>query len=139
MQISKSSSFYNNIHINIVPFGALSRRHGITDTSQVRDYNYAGGAEAKLESTYNIGGRVGITFVGYYWWLHTYVGIAGNNYIALVKPRITVKLFNNVSIGFEHMIYYSNRVPTNFPSISSVRTEQKIFLQIFLEEFKFKK
>ena len=139
MQVNNNSSFYNNLHVDIVPFGALSNRHGITDTSQVRDYNYAGGAQVKLESTYNIGGRVAISFIGYYWWLHTFVGIAGNNYIALIKPRIAVRLFNNVSLGFEHMIYYSNRVPSNFPSISSVRTEQKVFLQIFLEEFKFKK
>lgn len=140
--VGKSSSFYTNLHVDIVPFGALSNSFG-PGTTQVKDYNYAGGAEIKLESTFNIGGWVGITFIGYYWWLHTFAGIAGNipgnNYIALIKPRISFKLFNNVSIGFEHLVYYSDRYPRDFPSVHSVRTEQKIYLEIFLEEFKFKK
>ena len=137
--MSNNSSLYTNLHVDIVPFGALSNRNGITDTIQVRDYNYAGGAEAKIESTFNIGGWVGLTFIGYYWWFHTYVGVAGNSYIGLIKPRIAVKIFNNVSLGFEHLIYYSDRYPRDFPNVHSVRTEQKIFLQIFLEEFKFKR
>ncbi len=138
LPMSKSTSLYTNLHLNIVPFGALSGRFG-PDTSQVRDYDFAGGAEAKLESTFNFGGWVNLTFIGYYWWMHTYAGVAGNSYIALIKPRITFKIFNNVSLGFEHLIYYSDRYPRDFPSVHSVRTEQKIFVQIFFEEFKFKK
>jgi len=138
LPMGKSSSLYTNLHVDIAPFGALSTRFG-PDTTQVRDYNYGGGAEAKLESTFNIGGWVGISFIGYYWWFHTYVGNAGNSYIALVKPSIAFRIYKNVSIGFEHLIYYSDIYPTNFASVHSVRTEQKIFLQIFLEEFKFKR
>jgi hypothetical protein len=138
LPISKSSSLYTNLHVDIVPFGGLSGRFG-PDTTQVRDYNYGGGAEATLESTYNISGFVDLTFLGYYWFFHTYVGDAGNSYIGLVKPRITFKVFNNFSIGFEHLIYYSDRYPHDFPNVHSVRTEQKIFLQLFLEEFKPKK
>ncbi len=135
---SKNTILFTNLHADIVPFGGLSGRHG-PDTLQVRDYDYAGGAEIKLESTLNLGGWANLTFLGYYWWLHTYVGTAGNSYIALLKPSVAFKLFDNVSVGFEHLIYYSDRYPRNFASVHSVRTEQKIFLQIFFEEFKFKK
>jgi len=138
LKMSGGSSLYTNFHIDIMPFGALSNRFG-PDTTQVRDYDYAGGAEAKLESNYNIGGWAGIAFTGYYWWFHTFVGVAGNSYIALIKPSITFKLFNNVSIGFEHLIHYTDRYPTDFAPVHSVRTEEKIFLQMFLEEFKFKR
>jgi hypothetical protein len=138
LQMSKSTSLYTNLHVNIVPFAGLSTHFG-PDVTEFRDYNYGGGAQAKLESTFNIGGWVGITFVGYYWWIHTFVGTAGNSSIALIKPRIAFRLFNNVSIGFEHLIYYSDRYPRDFPSVHSVRTEQKVFLQIFIEEFKFKR
>jgi len=138
LPISKSTTLYTNLHVDAVPFGGLSGRFG-PDTTQVRDYNYGGGAEAKFESTLNLGGWANITFLGYCWWFSTYVGEAGNSYIALLKPSVAFKLFNNVSIGFEHLIYYSDKYPRDFPSIHSVRTEQKIFLQIFLEEFKFKK
>ena len=138
LPMSKSTVLYTNLHADIVPFGGLSGRHG-PDTLQVRDYDYAGGAELKLESTFNIGGWANITFLGYYWWLSTYIGVPGNSYIALLKPSVAFKVFKNVSIGFEHLIYYSDRYPSNFASVHSVRTEQKIFLQIFLEEFKFKR
>jgi hypothetical protein len=136
LPISKSVVLYTNFHVDIAPFGGLSRPYG-PDTTQVRDYDFVGGMEGKLESTLNLGGWTGITFIGYYWWFHTYVGDPGDSYIALIKPRIAFTIFNNVSIGFEHMVYYSDRYLNAFPSVHSVRTEQKIFLQVFLEEFKF--
>ena len=139
LPLSDNSSLYTNLHVAIVPFGGLSRRNGITDTSQVRDYDFVGGAEAKIESTYNIGGWVGLTLIGYYWWFSTYVGVAANSYVALFKPRITVRLFDNLSLGFEHLIYYSDRYPTNYASVHTVRTEEKLYLQLFLDGFRFKR
>jgi hypothetical protein len=139
IQLSKNSSLYTNLHIDYVPFGALSKRSGISDTAQVRDYDYSGGAEAKIESAFNIGGWVSLSFIGYYWWFHTYIGVAGNNYIGIIKPSISFRIFDNISLGVEHLVYYSDRYPTNFAAVHSVRTEEKVFVQIFLEEFKFKK
>ena len=139
LPMSKSTSLYTNLHFGFVPFGALSNRFGITDTAQVRDYNYDGGAEGKIELAFNIGGRVSLAFIGYYWWFHTFVGVAGNSYIGIIKPSISFRLFNNVSLGFEHLVYYSDRYPRDFPSVHSVRTEQKIFVQVFIEEFQFKR
>jgi hypothetical protein len=138
LPMSNNSSLYTNLHAAIVPFGALSSRFGVIDTTQVGDFDYVGGAELKLESSYNIAGWVNLTFIGYYWWLHTYAGIAGNAYVGLIKPRIAVRLFNNVSIGYEHEVYYSDRYPSDFVSVHSVRTEEKIYLQLFLEEFRLK-
>ncbi|MBE0645887.1 MAG: DUF3943 domain-containing protein [Bacteroidetes bacterium] len=135
---SKKSNLYANLHVALVPFGGLSGRWG-PDTTQTRDYNYSGGAELKVEASYDFGGICDLTLIGYYWALRTYVGTPESSYIALVKPRLTFHLFDNVSIGFEHLIYYSDRYPTNFPSVHSVRTEQKVFVSIFLEEFKFKR
>jgi hypothetical protein len=138
LPLSERTSLYTNLHLDIMPFGALSGLL-VTDTSQFRDYNYGGGAEFKIESTFNIGGWAGITFIGYYWWFHTFVGVAGNSYIALIKPRIAFNLFSNVSIGFEQLVYYSDRSPRDFPEVHNVRAEQKIFVSIFLEEFKFRR
>ena len=136
--ISTNSSLYTSVHVGIAPFGGLSTRFG-PDTTQVRDYNYTGGAETKFESMYSIAGWVGITFIGYYWWFHTYVGTAGNSYIGIIRPRIAARVFGNVSIGFEHMVYYGERYPRDFQSVHSVRTEEKVFVQMFIEDFKFVK
>jgi hypothetical protein len=138
LMITKATSLYTDLHVNLVPFGSLSGRF-VTDTSEFRDYNYGGGAEMKFESTINIGGWVGLTFAGYYWWFHTYVGTKGNSYIAIIKPRITVKLYKGVSIGAEQLIYYADRYPSGLGSVHDVRTEQKVFFQIAIEEFKFRK
>lgn len=138
LPISKSSSLFTDLHAAIMPFGALSGRLG-PDTSQVRDYNYTAGTELKFESTLNIGGWTDISLSAYYWWFRTIVGDPGNSYVALIQPSIKFRIINNLNIGFEHLIYYSDKYPRDFPSIHSVRTEQKIFFQLFLEEFKFKK
>lgn len=138
LPLSNNSSLYTNFHVSIVPFGALSNRFG-PDTTQIGDFDFDGGAQMSLESTYNIGGWVGLTFTGYYWWLHTYHGTPGNSYIGLIKPRIAVKIYDNMSIGFEQLVYYSDRYPKDFTSVHSVRTEEKVFFQLYIEQFQFKK
>jgi hypothetical protein len=138
LPISKASSLYTNLFLNIVPFGAQSNLYG-PDTTQTIDYNYVGGAEGKLECTLNLGGWTEISFIGYYWWLHTYVGIAGNSYVGLTKPKISFRIFDKLSVGFEHLIYFSDIYPYDLPNIHSVRTEERIYLQFFIEEFKFKR
>jgi len=136
--VGNSSSLYTNLHVGLVPFAGLSGRFG-PDTTQIRDYNYGGGAETKFECTYNYNGWAAMSLIGYYWWFHTFVGTSGNSYIGLIKPRVAFKVFDNLSIGFEHLIYISDRYPRDFPSVHSIRTEQKLFLQLFIEEFKFRR
>lgn len=138
LPISKTTSLYTNIFANIVPFGGLSTRFG-PDTTQTKDYNYVGGAEGRLECTLNIGGWSEISFLGYYWWLHTYVGTPGNSYVGLIKPKVSIRIFDGLSVGYEHLVYYSDRYPYDFASVSDKRTEEKIYLQFFIEEFKFKR
>jgi hypothetical protein len=134
--VSTNSNLYTNVHAAIVPFSSLSNRFG-PDTTQVRDYNYGGGAEIKLESTYNISGAVSLTFIGYAWWLHTFVGVPGESFVALIKPRIDIRVFNNVNIGYEQMLYISSRYPTDYPAVSTNSAEEKVYLEIYLEQFKF--
>jgi hypothetical protein len=132
--ISKNVMWYTNAHFALVPLAGNSTRFG-PDTSQVRDYTYNDGLEAKIESTVNFGKYASASFVYYYFLMHTYVGAAGNNHVSILKPRVTFRLFENVSLGFEHFIYYDDRYLKSLPvGLHSVRTEQKIFLSWFLED-----
>ena len=131
--ISKDVSLYTNAHFALVPLAGNSTRFG-PDTSQVRDYTYNDGIEAKLESTINFGKYASASFVYYYFLMHTYVGAKGNNNISILKPRVTFRLVENISLGFEHFIYYDDRYLKGLSGIHSVRTEQKIFLSWFLED-----
>lgn len=131
--ISKNIILYTNAHLAFVPLAGNSTRFG-PDTSQVRDYTYNDGLEAKFETTLNLGKYASASVAYYYFLMHTIVGPAGNNYVAILKPRLTVQLYKNLSVGFEHFVYYDDRYLQSFPAIFSVRTEQKIFLSLFLED-----
>jgi hypothetical protein len=109
------------------------------DTSQFRDYNYGGGAEGKLETTLNLGGWANVTFRGYYYWIRTFVGSSGDNFIGILKPSVAFRIAGNLSLGFEQLVYFSDRYLREFPNIHDVRTEQKIFLQFYVDNFKQKR
>jgi hypothetical protein len=132
--VSPNSNLYVDLHLAAVPLAGNSTVLG-PDTSQFRDYNYGGGAEVKFNAILNLGERASILFRSNYYWIHTYVGIAGDNYIAIVRPSIVFKIVGNLRLGFEHLIYYSDRYATGYPAVLNVRTEQKIFLQFDVDNF----
>lgn len=131
--ISKTINLYTNFHVAAIPLAGNSTRYG-PDTSQVRDYTYNDGLEAKFETTLNLGKFISTSISYYYYILHTFVGPAGNNYIGILRPRINVQLYKNLSLGFEHFQYYDDRYLKNFSPVFSVRTEQKIYLTYFFED-----
>ncbi|MDB5141581.1 MAG: hypothetical protein JWQ66_294 [Mucilaginibacter sp.] len=131
--ISNSINLYTNFHLTAIPLAGNSTRYG-PDTSQVRDYTYNNGLGAKFETTLEWGKHLSASVFYYYYILHTVVGPAGNNYVGILRPRINVQLYKNLSIGFEHFQYYDDRYLKNFSPIFSVRTEQKIYLTYFFED-----
>ena len=133
LPLSKTSNLYTNIHLAVIPFAGNSTHFG-PDTSQFRDYNYGDGLEGKFESTINVGKYASASLVYYYYFIKTYVGIPGNNFIGILKPRVTVHIFKGINIGMEHFVYYNDRYLKDYPAIHSVRTEQKLFLLIYLED-----
>jgi hypothetical protein len=135
LPLTLNSNLYTSVHVGIVPLAGNSTKYG-PDTAQVRDYNYDGGAGGKLESTLEFGGRASLTFIGYYYWLHTYVGHREHHYIGIIRPRFEVRLIKNYSLGVEHLVYYSDRYPVGYNPIHQVRTEQRLYLKVYFEQFK---
>ncbi len=135
LPVNANSNLYFDLHLGIVPLGGNSTQLG-PDTSQFRDYNYGGGAEGKLEAGLILAGWASVKIRSNYYWIHTYVGIAGDNYIGIVRPSVVFRLVDNLSLGFEHLVYYSDRYASGFPGAITVRTEQKVFLQYYIENFK---
>ena len=133
LPIGKTSALYTNVHIAAIPFAGNSTRFG-PDTSQFRDYNFGDGLEGKFESTLNLGKYATASLIYYYYFIHTYVGLPGNNFIGILKPRVTIRLFKGLSAGFEHYVYYNDRYLRDYPAIHLSRTEQKIFLLLYLED-----
>ena len=133
LKFSRHSNLYSGLHFAVVPLAGNSTRVGV-DSSEIRDYPFGGGWEARIEERLNIGRWLSVGFNGYYYWIHNYEGSNGKSQVGILKPLITLRLINNVSIGFEHHIYYDNRYIDKNIELQLKRTEQKIFLQFFFED-----
>ncbi len=133
VSLQKNSAIYSSLHFAVVPLAGNNTSFG-PDTSLFRDYNFGGGLEAKAEETFHLNKFVSVGFTGYYYWISNYEHLPGNSLIGILKPRITIQLFRNTSIGIEHHVYYINRYLHKIPTLHLTRTEQKFFLQIFLED-----
>jgi hypothetical protein len=135
LPVSKASksALYTSLHLAAIPFAGSSTRVG-PDTSQFRDYNFGFGMEGKFESTINFSKWATATLVAYYYWIHTYAGLRENNFIGIVKPRASVRLIKNLSIGFEEAFYYNGIHSPGLPVVRINRTEQKVFLMLYWED-----
>lgn len=131
--VGKNSALLSSLHLAAVPLAGNNTGYG-PDTSKFRDYNFGGGLEAKIEETFHIGKFADIGFSGYYYWINNYENLSGKSIIGILKPRLTLNITKSISVGLEHQIYYVNRYLNDVPSLHLRTTEQKLFLQIFLED-----
>ncbi|MBC7949085.1 MAG: DUF3943 domain-containing protein [Chitinophagaceae bacterium] len=133
MPVARHSNLYSGIHLAIVPLAGNNTQFGPVN-SEFRQYNFGGGLQAKIEETFNIGNWATIGFTGFYYWIHTYNGLPGNSLVGILKPTATVKLLKDLRLGFEHHIYHNDRFLSGNNNLHITRTEQKLFLQLFLED-----
>ena len=131
--VAQHSNIYSNLQLAVVPLAGNNTQYG-PDTSEYRQYNFGGGLEGKVEETFNLNNWATLGFTGFYYWIHTYNGIPGNSLVGILKPTVTLKLTKNLRIGFEHHIYHNDRYLNKIPTLHLTRTEQKLFLQLFLED-----
>jgi hypothetical protein len=134
-KFGSNSYWYSGLHAAGVPLAGNSTRFG-PDTSEFRDYPFGGGFEGRIEERLNIGNWVSLGFNGYYYWFFNYPssGFKGKSRIGILKPFITVRLYKNISAGFEHHVYYDNRFIDELNALHLTTTEQKVFLQIFFQD-----
>ena len=132
--ILKISELYSSIHFAAVPLAANNTSFG-PDTSRFRDYNFGGGLESKIEETLNLK-LITLGFNAYYYWLQNYENLKGTSSIGILRPRIILNFSKYIGLGLEQQVYFVNRnLKDNTTStLHLTRTEQKLFLQIFLED-----
>lgn len=133
LPLSRQVNWYTNAHLGITPLAGNSTRYA-ADSFGFRDYVFSSGFQGKIESTLSIGKYASASFVYYHFWLNTFEGLKGSNSIGIVRPRVTLRLVRNLSLGYEHFGYATSRNLRDYPGQRSVITEQKIFLQLFLED-----
>ncbi|MBC5991984.1 DUF3943 domain-containing protein [Pontibacter cellulosilyticus] len=132
LPLSKEINLYTNAHLGVIPLAGNSTRSA-PDSLGLRDYIYATGLQGKVESTLSLGKYASVAFVYYHFWLNTFKGLDGYNSIGIIRPRVTLRLFKNLSVGYEHFGYTTDRNLRDFADQYNVITDQKVFLQLFLE------
>ncbi|MFC5272258.1 DUF3943 domain-containing protein [Adhaeribacter terreus] len=133
LPLSKQINLYTNAHLGIIPLAGNSTRFA-PDSVGLRDYVFANGISGKIETTLSLGKYATAALVYNHFWLRTFEGLEGTNSIGIIRPRITLNLFKNLSLGYEHFGYSTNRKLQDFANQQATITDQKIFLQIFLED-----
>jgi hypothetical protein len=133
LKINKSVELYANAHLALIPFAGNSMHFG-PDTSSVREYYFGDGIEGKFEMTLNLGQYATASVIYNYFFINTYVGLPGNNFISIIKPRLTVQVFKGISLGFEQYLYYNDRYMKDYPAVHTLKTEQKIIVLIYFED-----
>lgn len=133
MPVANGSVLYSGIHLALVPLAGNNTQFG-PSSSEFRQYNFGGGLQAKLEETFHLNNWATLGLAGYSYFIHTYTGIRGNSWVNILKPSVTLKLFKNLRLGFEHHIYHNDRFLKESPNLHITRTEQKLFLQMFFED-----
>ncbi len=102
----------------------------VTDTSFYRDYRFGYGWEGKIETSLEIGTFANITIPYYYFFIHAFNntgkdespnGTLGNNYINMLKPRVSVRVYKDLSIGLEHNIYLNSHYQAGYPSLKETK------------------
>jgi hypothetical protein len=131
--LSKTSNIYTALHFAIVPFAGLSKLSG-PDTSQIRDYNFGYGYEAKFETTVNLNKYATASLLYYFYMIRTFNHVVGDHYLNIFKPRITVRVYKNLSLGVENYIYFDDRWEHGAPPSHEVKTEQKFFILFYLQD-----
>ena len=133
LNVGGNSNLFSGLHFALVPIAGYSTRVG-PDISEFRNYPFGGGWEGRIEERLNLGGRISLGFNGYYYWIFNYEGSKGKSRIGIIKPFVTIRLIKNLSIGFEHHVYWDNHFIDEVPTLHLTRTEQKLFLQLFFED-----
>jgi hypothetical protein len=132
-QFSRNSIFQSAFHVGVVPLGASNSPYVdiVEGGIHGRNYDYSGGGEAQFEGTLNLGNTGQATAVYYLYRLHTYIGPAGHKLIGIFKPRIAVRLFSNLSLGFEYLYYHKDSTLRDFPNVHRRNSEQKLYLMLY--------
>lgn len=130
--IGRNSVLLANFHICAMPLAANStfRRPYSTD---VRDYNYSDGIESKIECALKLNRKVNFILNGYYFWAHTMIGDAGDDFIAIIKPGISYNITESLLVGFEQTLYASDFRLRDYPQVDTMSTEQRIYLSLYFQ------
>jgi hypothetical protein len=71
----------------------------------------------------------GSLYLGYsFWWIHTWVGAPGNEFIGMLSPKFRVHVYKRWFLGLEYLLYHRFGKYDNFPDRNYRNNEQRLFI-----------
>ena len=137
MPLSKKTTWQNQFTLAAVPLGASNSKKIVQEGEQnpgFKNYTYSGGAEMRMESAINFGwAEVGAIY--YFYYLVTYVGEPGYNVIGILRPRVSVKIFKIMNVGYEYLLYTRHDYFKTGSDFRAQTGEQRIYLLLNFGNF----
>lgn len=132
---SKNSLFLSALHLNLMPFGGTKSTY--VDAGN-RNYSFAGGFNAKVEGSLNY--KWG-TFTAAYniYWYYIYVGVAGNEWYGIFRPKAVINITKNLGIGAQFMFAHKSGHYKDYPSVNARTTQTMLLLQYTFGDMNFLK
>jgi hypothetical protein len=127
----KSLQYIGIINASLAPMGAAnsdySEEYKVEFLDSARTYNMGPGVHAKMENI--VRWSWGSFYLGYsFWWIHTWDGAPGNEYIGMWSPKLRVRIYKRWFIGLEYLLYHREGKYDDYPDISMRNNEQRLFI-----------
>jgi hypothetical protein len=127
----KSLQYMGTLNVALAPMGAANSDYAegyrVAFLDSARTYNMGPGAHAKMEHV--IRWSWGSFYLGYsFWWIHTWDGAPGDEYIGMWTPRLRIRLYKRWYVGLEYLIYHREGRYDDYDNVSMRNNEQRLFI-----------
>ena len=127
----KSVQYIGLLHGAVLLMGGAnsdySEDYKISFLDSARTYNMGPGATVKMENFLRF--PFGALYLGYtFWWIHTWDGAPGNEFIGLWKPQLKIQIFSRWFLGLEWRLYHRVGKYDDYPNRNYRNNEQRLFI-----------
>ncbi len=121
--------FAGTMHAALLLMGAANSDYAseykVSFLDSARTYNMGPGMHAKLDAA--LVWSWGMFQLGYgFWWIHTWDGAPGDEFIGMWTPRLRIFLSSHWSLGLEYLLYHRQGVYDDFPDRDYRNNEQRL-------------
>ncbi|TFH00403.1 MAG: DUF3943 domain-containing protein [Calditrichales bacterium] len=127
----KSTQFIGLVHAAALLMGGANSDYAtdykVSFLDSARTYNMGPGGHAKMEAMVRF--DFGTFYLGYsFWWIHTWVGAPGDEFIGMWSPKFRVHLGGRWFLGLEYLLYHRRGVYDDYDDRSMQNNEQRLFI-----------
>lgn len=123
------TQFVGILHGAVVLMGAANSDYvpKVEFLDSARTYNMGPGALAKFETILRF--PFGALSLDYsFWWIHTWDGAMGDEFIGMLAPKIRIHLYKKLFVGLEWLLYHRVGKYDDFEDRDYRNNEQRLFI-----------